>query len=107
MAYSNFKSLKKTLKTFNLSENDIIMFPVINSVQPSEWLVRTLEIAEIYPLTNKKSKSERIIAPILAESALPYSHLITLFSGEDLTIEGMSELSGECDFFSQSTPEKA
>lgn len=107
MAYSNFKNLKKTLKTFQLEEEDIIMFPQIQAVMPSDWLVKTLEIAKLVPLTNEKGKSERIISPIVTEVALAYLSQITLYSGEDLTIEGEKDLSGECDFFFSKHPRKS
>ncbi|MFN0202736.1 MAG: hypothetical protein ACKVTZ_14530 [Bacteroidia bacterium] len=107
MAYSNFKSLKKTLKTFSLEEIDLSFFAEVPSVTPSEWLLKTLEVAKMFPLTNEKGKSERIISPILAEVAIPYIDKITLFSGEDLTIEGEKELSGECDFFFAKHPRKS
>jgi hypothetical protein len=107
MAYSNFRSLKKTLKAFSLEEIDIQFFTDPPSIMPTEWLVKTLEVAKMFPLTNEKGKSERIISPILAEVAIPYMDKITLFSGEDLTIEGEKELSGECDFFFAKHPRKS
>ncbi len=56
MGYSNFKSLKQALKRFQLEEIDSYLFPEVVPVQPSEWLLTTLEIAEDMPLTNEKSK---------------------------------------------------
>lgn len=107
MGYSNYKSLKVTLKRLNLDEIDINLFPAITSVEPSDWLIETLKIADRMPLTNEKSKSERIISPILAEAALHYESQITLFSGEDLTVDIERDLSGACDFFFAKHPRKS
>lgn len=107
MGYSNYKSLKMALKRLNLDEIDINLFPTITPVAPSNWLIETLKIAERMPLTNEKSKSERIISPILAEAALHYESQITLFSGEDLTVDIDRDLSGACDFFFAKHPRKS
>lgn len=107
MGYSNFKSLKQTLKKLQLEETDLVLFPDIQLVEPSQWLQTTLSFAEKMPLTNEKSKSEHIITPILTEIAVYYEKEITLFSGEDLTIDAPADLSGECDFFFAKHPLKS
>lgn len=99
MGYSNFKNLKLTLKKLHLEETDVHLFPSTQDIQPSEWLLQSLAIAQRVPLTNEKSKSERVISPILAEIALHFESQITFFSGEDLTVDAQADLSGECDFF--------
>ncbi len=106
MGYSNYKNLRQTLKKLALEEIDTFLFPTINLVQPSEWLLQTLSIAERLPITNEKGKSERIIAPILSEVALQYESQITLFSGEDLPVDADKDLSGPCDFFFAKHPKK-
>ena len=80
MGYSNFKSLKQTLKRLKLEETDVNLFPSIEPVAPSDWLKMTLEIAEKMPLTNEKSKSERVISPILTEAIMPFMDYATLYS---------------------------
>jgi hypothetical protein len=107
MGYSNYKNFKQTLKKLNLEETDEMLFPVIEPVLPSEWLLQCLAVAERLPLTNEKSKSERIISPILAEVALHFEKQITLFSGEDLTVDTAQDLSDECDFFFAKHPRKS
>lgn len=106
MGYSNYKNLRQTLKKLQLEEVDMYLFPTINLVQPSEWLLQTLAIAERLPITNEKGKSERIIAPILSEVALQYETQITLFSGEDLPVDVEQDLAGFCDFFFAKHPKK-
>ena len=99
MGYDNFKSLKQTLKRLKLEETDINLFPTIEPVAPSDWLKMTLEIAEKMPLTNEKSKSERVISPILTEAIMPFMDYATLYSGEDLYVDEKNDLNGPCDFF--------
>jgi hypothetical protein len=107
MGYSNYKNLKQTLEKLDLEETDENLFPIIEQVQPSEWLQQTLVLAERVPLTNEKSKSERIISPILTEIAIHFEKQFTLFSGEDLTVDSSRDLSGECDFFYSKHPRKS
>jgi hypothetical protein len=107
MGYSNYKNLKQTLKKLELEELDVLLFPSFELVEPSEWLKQTLAIADRTPLTNEKSKSERIVSPILLEVALCYENKVTLYSGEDLTVDTNRDLSGECDFFISKHPRKS
>ncbi len=107
MGYSTYRSLKQTLKKLDLEELDVALFPELKEVAPSDWLLQTLAMAKRTPLTNEKSKSERIIAPILLEVALHYETQITLYSGEDLTVDASRDLSGECDFFFSKHPRKS
>lgn len=107
MGYSNFKNLKQTLKKLRLEETDEMLFPQIEPILPSEWLLQCLLVAKRLPLTNEKSKSERVISPILAEVAIHFEKHFTMFSGEDLTVDISQDLSGECDFFFAQHPRKS
>ncbi|MCU0444166.1 MAG: hypothetical protein MUE85_04555 [Microscillaceae bacterium] len=107
MGYSNYKNLKQTLEKLGLEETDELLFPQIKLVQPSEWLQQSLILAKRLPLTNEKSKSERIISPILTEMAVQFDKQFTMFSGEDLTVDSTRDLAGECDFFFAKHPRKS
>ncbi len=107
MGYSNYKSLKQSLKKLQIEEFDKRLFTDVKEVQPSDWLLKTIEYANEMPLTNEKSKSERLISPILLEATLPYKEFITLYSGEDLTVDDKQDLSGSCDFFIAKHPRKS
>ncbi len=107
MGYSNYKSLRQTLEKLDLEESSINLFPEIMLVEPSDWLKRSLEIAALTPLTNEKSKSEKLISPILLEVALAYLDNVTLYSGEDLYVDDKRDLSGACDFFISKHPLKS
>lgn len=106
MGYSNYKTLKQALKKLQIDEVSANLFPTIVEVQPSDWLKTTLSLANEMPLTNEKSKSERLISPILLEVSLAYKSYITLYSGEDLVVDVAQDLSGECDFFIAKHPRK-
>ncbi|MDX2303945.1 MAG: hypothetical protein NW226_14155 [Microscillaceae bacterium] len=107
MGYSNYKNFKQTLEKLELDEIDENLFPTIQLVQPSEWLQQTLVLSERLTLTNEKSKSERIISPILTEVAIQFDKHFTFFSGEDLTVDASRDLAGECDFFFSKHPRKS
>jgi len=107
MGYTNFKNFKLTLEKLGLDETDENLFPSIELIQPTEWLSHSLKLANKIPLTNEKSKSERIISPILTEIAVSFEKEFTMFSGEDLTLDPNSDLSGPCDFFFAKHPRKS
>ncbi len=100
MGYSNFKRLEQVTKRFGLSAKFKARFDdKFTLVQPSDWLVETLETAKLFPLRNEKVKSERIVSPILVEVAKAFKDNVTLFSGEELIVSPEEDLSGACDFF--------
>jgi hypothetical protein len=99
MVYSNYKKIKTVIKKFKLDMQLVTLFEHITPVQPSAWLIETLDMSDIAPLTNEKSKSERIVSPILLEVAKQYRNTISLFSGEDINVKSEDDLSGPCDFF--------
>jgi hypothetical protein len=99
MGYSTFKKIRTVVKKFSLDSQLETLFGNILSVKPSEWLVETLRIAHIMPLTNEKTKSERIVSPILLEITKSYTENITFFSGESIDVDISQDLSGPCDFF--------
>lgn len=88
------------MRLLSLFENEI------EKVEPSSWLLETLNIARQTPITNEKSKSERIVSPILLEASKNYTDRISFFSGEALNIRPEDDLSGECDFFFALHPPK-
>ena len=105
MGYSVFRKIETVVKKFGLSAKRRALFDDIELYTPSTWLVETLNKAKFIPLTNEKTKSERIVSPILVEIAESYQNLVTLFSGERLDVNKDNDLSGECDFFFTFVPE--
>ena len=107
MGYSNYKQIKSVVKKFNLDMRLLNLFnDEIKNIEPSSWLLETLQIARGTPITNEKSKSERIVSPILLEVSRQYIDRISFFSGEALNVKPEDDLSGECDFFFALHPPK-
>lgn len=99
MAYSRFATLHEVLETFSLiADYDADLFPEISPIEPSPWLVTTLN--EFRPLAlsinTEKARSEFLIAPLLAEVRRRTE--ATLFSGVEFNVEPKQGLSGFCDF---------
>jgi hypothetical protein len=107
MGYSNFKKIKTVVRQFNLDlkvENE--MFAKASLIMPSAWLIETLAKSKITMLTNEKTKSERIISPILLEVAEKFNPTVSFFSGESIDVNSDENLSGPCDFFFSLQPPK-
>lgn len=106
MGYSNYRKIKTVIKKFNLGIEWGRFLDGIEPVEPGEWLKETLSLIDFLPLTNEKSKAERMISPILIEAVKPFKEQVSFFSGEDLNIRPEDDLSGECDFFFALHPPK-
>lgn len=110
MAYSKF-SVKSVKELFELEliENVPLFIPSqLAKVPLSQYLKTTLE--EYSPLAlsinTEKSRSEWIIAPILAEVRKHAQNLISLFSGTTFTVDEARGLDGQCDFILSLSPEQ-
>jgi hypothetical protein len=106
MGYSKYKKLKSVKDKFGcrfVSEN-IFSTHNIQPIPVSEWLRISLERAYNTPPTNEKSKSERLVSPILLEVLDSYKNVISFFSGEEININANDNLAGPCDFFYTLTP---
>lgn len=106
MGYSKFRKIQDVVERFNLDMRLQRLFQKIEPVSPSEWLLETLSVSELLPLTNEKSKAERVISPILTEVAKVYAEKVSFFSGEQINVKPEDDLSGECDFFFALQPPK-
>ena len=107
MGYSNYRQIKNVVKKFNLDMRLMRLFAEdLEKVEPSSWLLETLNMAKGTPITNEKSKSERIVSPILLEASKNYTEQISFFSGESLNVKPEDDLAGECDFFFALHPPK-
>lgn len=106
MGYSNFRKIRTVVKKFDLDAQIIPLFENTPKVEPSEWLVESLRLSRLMPLMNEKTKAERVVSPILLEIVQNYHDKITLFSGEEISVNPSEDLSGECDFFFALHPPK-
>jgi hypothetical protein len=101
MSYSDFTTLDKVQTAFNLTlEENHNLFGSVESVTPSDYLQQTL--TEYLPLATaintEKSRSEFLIAPILAELRRLANYQISLFSGTEFNVDKEKGLTGYCDY---------
>jgi len=101
MSYSDFTTLDKVQTAFNLTlEENHNLFGTLESVPPSDYLRQTL--TEYLPLATaintEKSRSEFLIAPILAELRRLANYQISLFSGTEFNVDKEKGLAGYCDY---------
>jgi hypothetical protein len=100
MAYSDF-TVGKVKQVFGITTIEGERFiPDLPVIEPSRSLVEFL--AESFPLAtllkSEKAKSEFLIGPVLLEVRKLLDHQISLFSGEEFTVDTELGLSGICDF---------
>jgi hypothetical protein len=99
-SYAEF-SLPEAVRRFDLTvDYEATLFPGVASVPPSAFLTAVLE--EFAPLGlaigTEKSRSEFIIAPILAELRRLTGRQVSLFSGVNFDVDVDRGLNGFCDF---------
>lgn len=108
MPYSQFTTIRKAKEAFNLItvESDRFL-PVLDPIAPSDILAGTLK--ETLPIVatsgSEKARSEGIIYPVLLEVRRILDRKVSLFSGEDFSIEESIGLNGICDFILTRSPE--
>ncbi|MEL7039330.1 MAG: hypothetical protein AAFO04_27510 [Cyanobacteria bacterium J06592_8] len=107
MPYSQFTTIRKVKEAFDLNTVEGFHFlSNISPVHPSQMLVSFLE--ESLPLAacgSDKARSEGIIYPILLEVRRTLKGKVSLFSGEDFTVDESVGLHGVCDFILSRSPE--
>ncbi len=99
-SYSKF-SVQQVCEVFSLTANlTSDLFEFVPEVEASDFL-KTL-LGKFVPLgegaNTEKSRSEFIIAPILAEVCERASFPVSLFSGNEFSVEPEKGLTGVCDF---------
>ncbi|MFB2979371.1 hypothetical protein [Microseira sp. BLCC-F43] len=101
MPYSQFTTITKVKEAFNLTTVEGVRFlPEIAPIHPSATLAAFLE--ETLPLAvatgSEKARSELVISPVLVEVRRILNRQISLFSGEDFSVDESVGLNGRCDF---------
>lgn len=75
------------------------LFPEsIPPIEPSAWLLETLEKGSAFSLNTEKAKSEFIIAPILNELYQNNKTVFAVYSGFNFDVDKKRGLQGFCDF---------
>ena len=107
MPYSQFTSIGKAKEAFGLKSLEGGRFlPPTETIVPSAALTAYLEESlPLVALASEKARSEGIIYPILLEVRRILNRQISLFSGEDFTVDEAVGLNGICDFLLSRSPE--
>jgi hypothetical protein len=108
MSYSQFTTIAKVRDAFGLKVVEQPgLFGQLPTVQPSAGLLDYLQ--ETLPIVatsgSEKARSEGIIYPVLLEARRILDRQISLFSGEDFTVDESQGLNGICDFLLTRSPE--
>ena len=105
MPYSSF-TIEEVESKFNLNLQKGHFLPNIEPISPSLMLEQFLNIT--LPLAretgSEKARSEFIVSPILVEVRTLLNNSISLFSGEDFTVDRELSLNGICDFLISRSP---
>jgi hypothetical protein len=107
MAYSDFTTIAK-VKALGLDVVEAKFLPEIPAIAPSDYLQEALRLGlpVILARGSEKARSELLIAPILLEVSRHLSHQVSLFSGEDFTVDTSRGLNGSCDFLISRSPQQ-
>ena len=97
MAYSDF-TLERLTTEFGVDFQGADLFAPAPLVKPSAWLTETIDLATRVGFGSEKSRSERIVSPVLMELAHRNQYEFAVISGENLNVEPARGLNGECDF---------
>lgn len=98
MAYSDF-TLDRLIAEFGVEvQGERSMFADAPEVVPSAWLVESLQRANNTGFGSEKSRSERLVSPMLLELNSRNQDAFAIISGANLDIDPSHGLNGECDF---------
>jgi hypothetical protein len=105
MSYSQFTTLKRATDAFNLRVKEEQFFPDIKPIVPSTLLADYIEdTLPISATASEKARSEGIIYPVLLEVRRILNKQISLFSGEDFSIDESVGLNGIVGFLLSRSP---
>ncbi|RYE89122.1 MAG: hypothetical protein EOO37_05575 [Cytophagaceae bacterium] len=97
MAYSDF-TIERLSTDFGVNFQGADLFDQVPVLEPSAWLTTTIDIARQVGYGNEKSRSERLVSPVLLELAHRNAHQFAIVSGGNLDVDPARGLNGECDF---------
>ncbi|MEG4858017.1 hypothetical protein QUB75_09915 [Microcoleus sp. K1-B6] len=109
MPYSQFTTIGKVKKAFNLTAVEGIRFlPEIEPIAPTTVLQTLLETNLPWAIatSTEKARSEAIINPVLLEVRNILNQQISVFSGEEFNVDAAVGLTGVCDFLISRSPEQ-
>lgn len=97
MAYTDF-TLYDLRQQFNAHFRAATLFPDAAPIQPSEWLMQALKMGQGAGFNSERSRSERLVSPVLLELCELNHNAFSIYSGMNLDVDPALGLRGECDF---------
>ncbi len=97
MAYSDFTA-SSLMDKFGVKFLGGDLFTDVPLVTPTEWLTTTLKKAKDFGFSTEKSRSERLVTPVLLELSSNNNHSFSVYSGSNMDVDEQLGLRGECDF---------
>lgn len=93
MAYTDFNARQLTTN-FNVKFKAEHLFKSLDLIQPSTWLTETLQKGRNAGFSSEKSRSERLVSPVLLELSECNRNEFTIYSGEILEADTEKGLNG-------------
>jgi hypothetical protein len=97
MAYSDFTA-RDLRQKFGISFRAASLFAEAPEISPTPWLIEALARGQELGFGSEKSRSERLVTPLLLELSALNRHCFSIYSGVNLDIDEALGLKGECDF---------
>ena len=97
MAYTDF-SVFDLRQQFGVQFRAEQLFADLAPVEPSDWLRQSIRIGQEVGYNSEKSRSERLVTPVLLELCERNDRSFSIYSGMNLDIDPAQGLRGECDF---------
>ncbi len=97
VSYSSY-TLEKLEEEYGIVNKRAKLFENVESQKVTDWLKKSLLVAEQLPIKSEKARSEMLVVPILIELRNQNDNFFTIYSGEHLNIDDSKGLRGECDF---------
>jgi len=97
MAYTDF-SVFDLRQQFGVQFRAESLFPNADPIQPSDWLTQALKMGLGIGFNSEKSRSERLVTPVLLELCERNHRAFSIYSGMNLDVDTSAGLRGECNF---------
>lgn len=97
MAYPDFSAVDLQ-QLFGVRFRAETLFPDLTPIEPSAWLRETLRKGQELGFNSEKSRSERLVTPVLLELSDLNHRAFSIYSGMNLDVDNALGLRGECDF---------
>ncbi len=97
MAYEDFSAVE-LMKKFGVTFKAANLFADVKPISATDWLKLALQKATNLGFGSEKSRSERLVTPILLELNALNNHNFSIYSGVNLDVDDKLGLKGECDF---------